>query len=72
MIACIFSMFTEVSVKSIKSTIVASKSKTCPLDPFPTSLLKDSIDFLAPATIYLVNALFSCGVFLSWPCYSGP
>lgn len=63
--ACIFSMFTEVSVKSVKSTIMASNSKTCPLDPFPTSLLKDCIDFLAPTITYLVNASFSCGVFPS-------
>ena len=27
--ACIFSMFTEVSVKSVKNTIMASNSKTC-------------------------------------------
>ena len=63
--ACIFSMFTEVSVKSVKSTIMASNSKTCPMDPFPTSLLKDCIDFLAPTITYLVNTLFSCGVFPS-------
>ena len=38
----IFSEFTEVSVKSVKSTIMASNSKTCSFDPIPTSLLKDS------------------------------
>ena len=63
--ACIFSMFTEVSVMSVKNTIMASNSKTCPMDPFPTSLLKDCIDFLAPTITYLVNTSFSCGVFPS-------
>ena len=63
--ACIFSQFTEVSVKSVKSTIMASNSKTCSLDPIPTSLLKDCIDFLAPTVTYLVNASFFCGVFPS-------
>ena len=63
--AYIFSMFTEASAKSVKSTIMASNSKTCPLDPFPTSLLKDCIDFLLPTITYLVNVSFSCGVFPS-------
>ena len=63
--AAIFSMFAEVSVKSVKSAIMASNSKTCPLDPFPKSLLKDCIDSLAPAIGYIVNASFSCGVFPS-------
>ena len=63
--ACIFSEFTEVSVKSVKSTIMASNSKTCSLDPIRTSLLKDCIDFLAPTVTYLVNASFSCVVFPS-------
>lgn len=62
-------MFTEVSVKSVRSIIMASNSdqtltcETCPLDPIATSLLKDCIDLLAPTITYLVNASFSCGVF---------
>ena len=53
------------SVKSVKSTIMASNSKTCSLGPIPTSLLKDCIDFLAATVTYLVNASFSCGLFSS-------
>ena len=35
------------------------------MDPFPTSLLKDCIEFLVPSITHLVNASYFSGVFPS-------
>jgi hypothetical protein len=42
---------------------MASPTKSCSLDPWPTALLKDCIDILLPSLTKLVNLSLSTGVF---------
>ena len=47
--------FETVDVQSIRTIIMQSNSKTCSLDPIPTSLLKDCVDEIAPALEVIIN-----------------
>ncbi|XP_048587372.1 uncharacterized protein LOC125570182 [Nematostella vectensis] len=58
-----FPEFSAVSVSYIRDILQQSKSKSCILDPVPTSVLKQSIDVIAPAITSIVNASLSSGVF---------
>lgn len=53
-----FSVVTEEDVRKIISTSVI---KTCPLDPIPSSLLKDCLDPLLPTITRAVNTSLSLG-----------
>ena len=51
-------MSTEIVAKLVRS----SKSKTCPLDPLPTNLVKECIDVLAPTYQQMINLSLSSAV----------
>ena len=53
------------SVRYISELLVKSNTKSCILDPAPTSVLKHSIEALAPAITSIVNASLLSGVFPS-------
>ena len=42
---------------------MSSNSKSCPLDPIPTSLLKKCIDALLPILVNIVNLSFASNTF---------
>ena len=60
-----FCDFSAVSVRYISELLVKSNTKSCILDPAPTSVLKHSIEALAPAITSIVNASLLSGVFRS-------
>ena len=60
-----FCDFSAVSVHYISELLVKSNTKSCILDPAPTSVLKHSIEALAPAITSIVNASLLSGVFPS-------
>ena len=60
-----FCDFSAVSVRYISELFVKSNTKSCILDPAPTSVLKHSIEALAPAITSIVNASLLSGVFPS-------
>ena len=57
-----FSCFKQVSQEEIRKIIMKSPTKSCLLDPWPTFLVKESIDILLPSITRLVNCSLSEGV----------
>jgi len=57
------SSFLPVSVEEVSALLLASPSKSSPLDPLPTSILKECVTILAPPITDIVNLSFSSGVF---------
>ena len=55
-------VFDPVNADQIKSIIIASPTKSCELDPLPTSLLKLVVDILAVPIATIVNLSLSSGV----------
>ena len=55
--------FCEVSENNVLKIIKNSPTKSCPLDPVPTFLLKDCVDILLPSITKLVNLSLVDGVF---------
>ena len=53
--------FTESTVADFKHIILHSTSKTCALDPVPTSILKDNAETFAPMVMQIVNASLQSG-----------
>lgn len=58
-----FSSFNSVTVNEITALILACPSKSSPLDPLPTFLLKEFVSVLAPPITHLINLSLSTGVF---------
>ena len=58
-----FSAFSEISVDQVKNIVLSSKNTQCLSDPFPTRLLKDNINVIAPVVTKLVNLSFTQGSF---------
>ena len=48
-----------VTEAELRKLIMSSKSKTCSLDPIPTSLLKQCLDCLLPVLVKIVNLSFA-------------
>lgn len=57
------STFTPASIEEVTKIVTRSASKTCALDPIPTSLLADCLHELAPAITNIVNLSLSSGCF---------
>ena len=57
-----FSTFNEVSADTVHKMIMNSPSKSCPLDPIPTTLLKKCMDELLPVMVQIINSSLSTGV----------
>ena len=56
------SEFELVSTETVAKLVRSSKSKTCPLDPLPTNLVKECIDVLAPMYQQMINLSLSSAV----------
>jgi len=54
--------FKPISECDLSKTITISKSKSCQLDPIPTSLLKSSINIMLPIIHKIVNMLLTSGI----------
>ncbi len=63
----VFSEFVNVSMDSVEKIIAKCASKSCQLDPIPTSLLKDKkiLPILLPLITDLINASLQDGLFPS-------
>ena len=57
------SEFSQVTSTMIHHVIKALSTKSCPLDPMPTRLLKDHLDLIVPVVTDIVNESLSTGVF---------
>ena len=53
--------FRDMTEDAIKNIIMQSPSKSCDLDPLPTTLLKECIDVLSPIITEIVNCLLRLG-----------
>ena len=60
---CRLSMFEPTCVMEIKELIMKSPSKSCELDPVPTSLIKQNIDVFAKYITIIVPRSLSSGCF---------
>ena len=60
---CRLSVFEPICVTEIKELIMKSPSKSCELDPVPTSLMKQNIDVFAKYITIIVNRSLSSGCF---------
>ena len=58
-----FRKFEPLYLAGLKAIIKSMPSKTCALDPLPTSILKKCIDLLLPAIHHIVNLSLSLGYF---------
>ncbi len=57
-----FSDFIPVSHDDIRKILMSSASKSCPLDPMPTTILKDCLDVILPVITKIVNLSLSTSV----------
>ena len=55
----------RVSCSTVKNTIQSLSTKTCSLDPLPTYVIKNYVDFLSPVITNIVNQSLSTGEFPS-------
>ena len=60
---CNLSTFTKVTENEVRKVVMASPTKSCSLDPWPTFLVKENIDYLIPSITNIVNLSLSDGVF---------
>ena len=58
-----FDVFEPASLSDVKKIALASATKSCELDPLPTSLVKHHIDALSPLLARIINASLSSTVF---------
>ena len=56
--------FSPVSETQVRDIISSSSNASCQLDPIPTSLLKKSVDVLAPIITRMVNSSLVSGCFM--------
>ena len=61
------SSFTPVTFDDIKKLVASMATKSCNLDPMPTSLVKAAINPLGPVMVEIINRSLMSGVFPS--CY---
>ena len=52
---CSLNVFSAVTESEVRKMRAKSPTKSCPLDPAPTWMLKDSVDELIPMVTILVN-----------------
>ena len=55
--------FRDVSESDVREVITSSPTKSCALDPIPTWLLKQCLDYVAPVLTVIVNTSLSCADF---------
>ena len=54
-----FNAFEPTHEQELKKIILSSNSKSCVLDPIPTSLIKQCIDAIVPILVQIINRSFS-------------
>ena len=54
--------FTPVSEDFVKDIIMSSNTKSCDLDPMPTEMLKQNIDFLIKPITHIINTSLKKGI----------
>ena len=57
-----FNEFQCVTLKQVESVIMKSPTKSCPLDPIPTIMLKECLDVLIAPITNIINLSLSTGV----------
>jgi hypothetical protein len=55
------SHFEPATMEEVKKIIMSSPSKTCPLDPIPTSLVKANVDVMTPIITSIINKSLASG-----------
>ncbi len=60
-----FSAFAPLSCDEVKKLIIRSPTKSCSLDPIPTSVMKQCLDLLLPVITAIINLSLSTGEFPS-------
>jgi hypothetical protein len=60
--AILLDTFRPATEEEVRKLILASASKSCPLDPIPTSLLKDNLNVLLPSITKVINLSLASGV----------
>ena len=58
-----FDVFEPASLSDVEKIALASATKSCELDPLPTSLVKHYIDALSPLLARIINASLSSTIF---------
>ncbi|KAK2183673.1 hypothetical protein NP493_300g00032 [Ridgeia piscesae] len=58
-----FDVFEHASPSDVKQIVLASATKSCELDPLPTSIVKQHIDALSPLLARIINASLATTVF---------
>ena len=58
-----FDVFEHASPSDVKIIVLASATKSCELDPLPTSIVKQHIDALSPLLTRIINASLATTVF---------
>ena len=61
--AVTFSSFEKVSQLTVKECILISAPKSCELDPIPSKLLKECLDYILPSLTDLFNFSLASGIF---------
>ena len=61
--AAIFSSFEKVSQFTVKECILNSAHKSCELDPIPSKLLIECLDYILPSLTDLLNSSLASGIF---------
>ena len=61
--AATFSSFENVSQLTVKECILNSAPKSCELDPIPSKLLIECVDYILPSLIDLFNSSLAFGIF---------
>ena len=61
--AATFSSFEKVSQLTVKECILNSAPKSCELDPIPSKLLIECLDYILPSITDLINSFTASGVF---------
>lgn len=57
------SCFHVVTEQDVIKVVGKAKPTSCPLDPIPTTLVKDNLDILAPLLTHIINCSISSGTF---------
>ena len=58
-----FDVFEHASPSDVKKIVLASATKSCELDPLPTSIVKQHIDALSPLLARIINASLATTVY---------
>ena len=63
--SCSVSAFSGITIDGVISLVTKYPTKTCGLDPLPTSLVKTKIDILAPTLATIINMSLESGTVLA-------